>query len=217
MQSPPDETGSPALPRPGQAAPGFRARTTLGERRLEDYRGRWLLFFSHPADFTPVCTSELVALARAADQFKALDCDLLGLSVDSLFSHLAWMLGIEQQFGVSIEFPIIEDPTMAIARAYGMLDADSGDSSTVRATYFIDPQGIVRALNWYPMTNGRSVEEILRLLAALQATDASGDTTPEGWRPGDPLLIPAPLDMKLARCAAKVTPQSPWDYRQAKP
>ena len=201
------------LPRPGQLAPTFTARTTMGERRLEDLRGRWVVFFSHPADFTPVCTSEFVALAKATDRFAALNCDLLALSVDSLFSHLAWALSIEQTFGVAVTFPIIEDPSMAVARAYGMLDAASGDSAAVRATYFIDPAGVIRALTWYPMTNGRSVEEMLRLLAALQATDASGDLTPEGWQVGEPLLQAAPLTVSDARAA--LGGSTPWYYRTA--
>lgn len=205
----------PPFPRPGQAAPAFTARSTQGPVRLDDFRGRWVVFFSHPADFTPVCTSEFVALAKAADRFAAMDCALLGLSVDSLFSHLAWALSIEQAFGVTVAFPIVEDPSMAIARAYGMLDAASGDSAAVRATYFIDPEGIVRALTWYPMTNGRSVEEMLRLLAALQATDATGHSTPEGWRPGDALLRNAPLTGPAARDAAQAAQGEAalWYYR----
>jgi peroxiredoxin (alkyl hydroperoxide reductase subunit C) len=204
------------LPRPGQAAPQFHARTTVGDRSLKDYRGRWLIFFSHPADFTPVCTSEFVALAKSADRFEAMNCGLLALSVDSLFSHLAWVLSIEAQFDVEIGFPIVEDPSLAIARAYGMLDADSGDSAAVRATYFIDPNGIVRALIWYPMTNGRSVEEMIRLLAALQATDASGHSTPAEWRPGDGLLRTPPLTTMEARERSREK-GSPWYYREAIP
>jgi len=199
--------------RPGVAAPEFRARTTMGERRLSDYRGRWLLFFSHPADFTPVCTSEFVALARAAPQFAALDCDLLGLSVDSLFSHLAWTISIEEAFGITVPFPIVEDPSMAIAQAYGMTGPGAADSAAVRASFFIDPQGTIRALTWYPMTNGRSVDEMLRLLAALQATDATGGSTPEGWRPGQDLVQPAPVTLDEARERAK---SGPW-YFQARP
>ncbi len=182
-------------PRPlriGDAAPDFRARTTLGEVGLSDYRGRWLVFFSHPADFTPVCTSEFVALAKAAERFNAMDCALLGLSVDSLYSHLAWVRAIRERFGVTVPFPIVEDPSMEIGRAYGMIDDASKDSSTVRATFFIDPGGIVRATNWYPMTIGRSVEEMVRMVSAMRRT-ASGDVlTPEGWRSGqDVLLLPA--------------------------
>jgi peroxiredoxin (alkyl hydroperoxide reductase subunit C) len=145
-------------------APEFRARTTLGERSLSGYRGQWLLLFSHPADFTPVCTSEFVAFARNAQRFAALGCELLALSVDSLFSHLAWIRSIHEQFGVKIPFPIIEDPSMAIARAYGMI-----------------------------APNGRNVEELVRVVCALQTTDAHHVSTPEGWRPGEDVILPAPL------------------------
>ena len=212
IEAPEEAAAGIAGPRPGQAAPSFSARTTMGDVRLEDFHGRWLILFSHPADFTPVCTSEFVALAKAAERFEAMNCGLLALSVDSLFSHLAWVLSIEAQFDVRVAFPIIEDPSMAVARAYGMLDSDSGDSATVRATYFIDPGGIVRALTWYPMTNGRSVEEMLRLLAALQATDATGESTPAEWRPGEPLLAPPPLTLEDARRRARDTTSS-WAYR----
>ncbi|WFS10737.1 peroxiredoxin [Methylobacterium sp. 391_Methyba4] len=165
----------------------------MGPRTLASYRGRWLVFFSHPADFTPVCTSEFVAFAKAYDAFRDIDCDLLALSVDSLFSHLAWKHSIEQRFGVRVPFPIVEDPAMGIARAYGMLPAGSTSSATVRTTFVIDPEGIVRALVAYPLTVGRSIAEILRLVQALQACDASDVSTPEGWRPGDQVLVNPPL------------------------
>ncbi|AYO83110.1 peroxiredoxin [Methylobacterium brachiatum] len=185
---------SPACPPIiGDAAPNFRARTTMGTRTLASYRGRWLVFFSHPADFTPVCTSEFVAFANAYDAFQDIDCDLLALSVDSLSSHLAWKHSIEQRFGVRVPFPIVEDPAMGIARAYGMLPAGSTSSATVRTTFVIDPEGIVRALVAYPLTVGRSIAEILRLVQALQACDASDVSTPEGWRPGDQVLVNPPL------------------------
>jgi len=198
-----DSSSAPSPPpirplRPGDVAPAFRARTTLGDIRLSDFRGRWLVFFSHPADFTPVCTSEFVALARAADAFAALDCALLGLSVDSLHAHLAWVREIRDRFGVVIPFPIVEDPSMAIGRAYGMIDADAVDTSTVRATWVIDPEGVVRALTWYPMTVGRSVDELLRLVAALRRTTHDDVLTPEGWRPGDDVLLPPVLDQRAA-------------------
>lgn len=173
----------------GDPAPGFQTRTTMGEVNLSDYRGRWLIFFSHPADFTPVCTSEFVGIAKAADAFAALDCGLLGLSVDSLYSHLQWVRAIHQQFSVTIPFPIVEDPSMAIARAYGMIESHSADSSTVRATYFIDPDGVIRAMTWYPLNIGRSVAEMLRMLAALQRTSQEDVLAPEGWQPGDDLLM----------------------------
>ena len=137
-----------------------------------------------PEDFTPVCTSEFIALARAADRFRALDCELLALSVDSLLSHVAWLRSIKEDFGVAVTFPIVEDPSMAIARAYGMIHAKAANASTVRAVFVIDPDGIVRSILWYPMTTGRSVDELLRLVAALQASDEHGINTPEGWRPG---------------------------------
>jgi peroxiredoxin 2/4 len=173
-------------------APDFTARTTMGDRKLSDYRGKWLLFFSHPADFTPVCASEFIAFAKAAKSFQALGCDLLALSVDSLFSHLGWIQSIQQQFGVEISFPIIEDPSMVIARAYGMIAPRAPDSSLVRAAFLIDGHGIIRAITWYPMTTGRNVSELLRTLAALQMTDAHGVSTPEGWHPGDDVLLPPP-------------------------
>lgn len=148
------------------------------------------MLFSHPADFTPVCTSEFLAFAQQHEQFQAVGCDLLGLSVDSLFAHLAWVRAIEQVFAVTIPFPVLEDPSMAIARAYGMLDAAAADTATVRMTLIIDPDGIVRMTSNYPMTTGRNVEEILRTVLALQTTDAHGVYTPEAWRQGEPVIEP---------------------------
>jgi len=174
------------------AAPDFRARTTLGERSISGYHGKWLLFFSHPADFTPVCTSEFVALASMADRFHSIGCELLALSVDSLFSHSAWIRSIREQFGVEITFPIIEDPSMSIARAYGMIDRRASDSALVRAAFVIDPQGTIRAITWYPMTTGRNMSELLRLVTALQTTDTFEVSTPENWQPGDDVLLPPP-------------------------
>lgn len=187
------EGARPPATRPlriGDRAPVFRARSTQGEISLDQYRGQWLVFFSHPADFTPVCTSEFVGLARAAPRFEAMGCSLLGLSVDSLYAHIAWVRAIHEAFGVSVPFPIVEDPSMAIGRAYGMLDETALDSSAVRATYFIDPEGVVRALTWYPLTVGRSVEEMIRMVAALQRTASDDVLTPEGWQPGGELLLP---------------------------
>ncbi len=200
--------GPPLLHDP---APPFRARTTMGERALADYRGRWLLLFSHPADFTPVCTSEFVAFARAAGDFAARDCDLLALSVDSLFAHLAWVRCIREHFGVVVPFPIIEDPSMAIARAYGMIAPRTPDTAMVRAAFVIDPQGIIRAITWYPMTIGRSVGELLRLVAALQITDAHGVSTPEGWQPGEDVILPPPLTVQQAEQQERDA--TDWFYR----
>ena len=179
----------PAL-RMGDVAPDFEARTTKGGVRLSSFRGRWLIFFSHPADFTPVCTTEFVGLAKAHKRFEDLGFSLLGLSVDSLYSHLAWTRAIRDAFGVDIPFPVVEDTSMAVARAYGMIDERARDSSAVRATYFIDPMGVVRAITHYPMTVGRSVDEMLRMAAALLAVEAGEGLAPEGWTPGSPLLQP---------------------------
>ncbi|MGE3691716.1 MAG: peroxiredoxin [Novosphingobium sp.] len=196
-------TQSGNLPmRLGNVAPSFTARTTMGEKSLTDYRGKWLILFSHPADFTPVCTTEFIALAKAADRFAGLDCTLLGLSVDSLYSHIAWVKAIEQTFGVTIPFPIIEDPSMAIGKAYGMIDEHAQDSSAIRSTYFIDPEGIVRAITNYPHNVGRSVEEMLRMMAALQAAARDHVLTPEGWQPGEPTMPPPADNVSLTTTGA---------------
>ena len=172
----------------GDEAPEFTARSTRGVVNLSDFRGRWLALFSHPADFTPVCTSEFVAIAKAHDQFAALNCELMALSVDSLFSHLAWIRTIRDRFDVVVDFPIIEDPTLEIARAYGMVADNAVDASAVRTTYFLDPDGILRASTCYPASVGRSVGEMLRLIAALQRVHSGDVLAPEGWTPGDDLL-----------------------------
>lgn len=195
-----EQTPSPPRPlRIGDPAPIFAARTTQGEVSLERYRGRWLVFFSHPADFTPVCTSEFIALAKAAPAFDQMGCDLLGLSVDSLYSHVAWLRAIREISGVEVTFPVVEDPSMAVGRAYGMLDPDATDSSTVRGTYYIDPDGMVRATSWYPMSVGRSVEEMLRTVRALQRSADGTALTPADWRPGLDVLAPAGLPADGAR------------------
>ncbi|MGE5505016.1 MAG: peroxiredoxin [Actinomycetota bacterium] len=183
---------APSLPRLNEPAPDFEAKTTFGIRRLSDYRGRWLLLFSHPADFTPVCTTEFVAFAKASDRFAAMGCELLGLSIDSTFSHLAWVRNIEQNFAVKVKFPVIDDINMKVASTYGMIHPGASETATVRAAFFIDPNGILRAMVYYPMTNGRSIDEFLRLLAGLQTTDAHQVATPEGWHPGDKVIVPPP-------------------------
>lgn len=197
----------------GEQAPPFRARSTMGERKLEDFRGRWIVLFSHPADFTPVCTSEFIAFSRAYDRFKALDCELLGLSVDSLSSHLAWARNIETRFGIRVPFPMLEDPSMAIARAYGMLPPGARSSATVRTTFVIDPDGMIRATITYPMTVGRNVEEILRLVEALRVTDRSNVLTPEGWRPGDQIIVWPPMTFGEAGQHHHEDKSADWYYR----
>ena len=180
------------LPRLNEPAPNFVAKTTHGDRTLADYKGKWLILFSHPADFTPVCTTEFMGFAREAETFKSMNCELLGLSIDSIFAHLAWVRSIKQHFGVDIPFPIIEDLKMDVARAYGMIHPGAADTQAVRATFFIDPDGIIRAVTKYPHNVGRSVDEMLRLLTALQRVADGKRLAPEGWTPGKPLLRPVP-------------------------
>lgn len=188
------ETATAPLSFPGlnKPAPDFEAKTTHGIKKLSDYRGKWLILFSHPADFTPVCTTEFIAFAKHYDEFKALNAELLGLSVDSNFSHLAWAETIKDKFGVSIPFPVIADLDMKVANAYGMIHQGAADTSTVRATFFIDDKGVTRAMVYYPMTNGRSIPEFLRLLKALQTSDKNSVATPESWQPGEKVIVPPP-------------------------
>ncbi|MCT2398782.1 peroxiredoxin [Novosphingobium mangrovi (ex Huang et al. 2023)] len=193
------DTTIPSMPRINEPAPDFTAKTTDGMRSLSDYKGKWLVLFSHPADFTPVCTTEFMGFARAADDFKALNCELLGLSIDSVHSHIAWMRSIEEKFGVEIPFPIIEDLSMNVAKAYGMIHPGASDTSAVRATFVIDPEGKVRAMVYYPMSNGRSVAEFLRLLQALQTADANKVATPENWQPGEKVIVPPPATAQAAK------------------
>ena len=193
-----EQNSTPAMPRINEPAPAFEARTTHGVKKLEDYRGKWLVLFSHPADFTPVCTTEFMAFARRHADFQAMNTELLGLSIDSYYSHVAWVRNIKEKFGVEIPFPIIEDLSMKVARSYGMIHPGAADTSAVRATFIIDPEGILRAMVYYPMTNGRSIDEFVRLVAALQTSDANKVATPEAWQPGDKVIVPPPADMNAA-------------------
>ncbi|WBX82887.1 peroxiredoxin [Sphingosinicella microcystinivorans] len=202
------DLAAPTMPRINEPAPAFKAKTTHGERSLDDYKGKWLVLFSHPADFTPVCTTEFMGFAKAADRFKALNCELLGLSIDSVHSHIAWMRSIEEKFGVEIPFPIIDDLSMNVAKAFGMIHPGASDTSAVRATFIIDPQGIIRAMVYYPMSNGRSVDEFVRLLTALQTSDANKIATPENWQPGEPVIVPPPATAE----AAKARKDEGYDY-----
>jgi peroxiredoxin 2/4 len=188
-----------ALPGLNRPAPAFSANTTHGPKQLADYNGRWLVLFSHPADFTPVCTTEFMAFAKRHADFKALNCELLGLSIDSTYAHIAWVLNIKEKFGVEIEFPIIEDLSMQVAHAYGMVQPGASDTSAVRATFVIDPSGVLRAMFYYPMTNGRSIDEILRLVTSLQTSEKYGVATPEGWVPGNEVIVPPPKTVEAAQ------------------
>lgn len=188
-----------SMPRINEPAPAFDAPTTHGNKTLEDYKGKWLILFSHPADFTPVCTTEFMGFASYYDEFQALNTELLGLSIDSHYSHIAWVRNIKEKFGKDIQFPIIADLSMEVARAYGMIHPGAADTSAVRATFVIDPEGVMRAMVYYPMSNGRSIAEFVRLVKALQTSDANGVATPENWQPGEKVIVPPPASTDAAQ------------------
>ncbi|MDD5016751.1 MAG: peroxiredoxin [Eubacteriales bacterium] len=188
--------GAPGL---GKEAPDFTAMTTEGIKSLSDYRGKWVILFSHPGDFTPVCTTEFIAFAQRWQDFQDRNAELMGLSIDSNASHIAWIINIYRNTGIEIPFPIIEDRDMAISKMYGMIQPGVSTTETVRNVFFIDPNGIIRAKLIYPLTNGRNIGEILRLLDALQTTDARQVATPANWRPGYPTIIPAPKTVSAAK------------------
>jgi len=173
-------------------APDFTADSTIGRLKLSDYNGKWVILFSHPGDFTPVCTTEFVAFAQAEKEFADKNAQLIGLSIDSNPSHLAWVYAIYMTTGITVPFPVIADRMGDVAKLYGMIAPDVSSTETVRNVYFIDPQQIIRAIMVYPMTNGRSIPEVLRLLIALQTSDQYKAVTPANWHPGQPTMVPAP-------------------------
>jgi peroxiredoxin 2/4 len=187
------ETNS-RMPKINEPAPDFEAKSTHGLIHLSDYtsKGKWVMLFSHPADFTPVCTTEFVAFSKAHPQFENLNVQLIGNSVDSIYSHIAWVRDIEQTFDVKVPFPVVADLDQKVARAYGMVHEAVNDTAAIRAVFFIDPKNVIRAVIYYPMSLGRSVDELLRIAEALQTADANGVSTPADWKPGDPVVVPAP-------------------------
>ena len=176
----------------GQKAPEFDAITTFGNINLNDYKGKWLILFSHPGDFTPVCTTEMIAFTKAHTYFKQLNTELLGLSVDSNSSHLAWVYDIYLKTGVTVSFPIIADRNGEIARKYGMISNDVSNTETVRNVFIIDDKGIIRTILVYPLNIGRFIPEIVRIVQALQMADCSNSSTPANWIPNQPVIIPPP-------------------------
>lgn len=183
---------APSLPRLNEPAPDFSANSTHGPIKLSDYKGKWVVLFSHPADFTPVCTTELSEFARRAPDFDRLNTQLIGLSIDSVYSHIAWTRNMEEKFGVKVPYPIIADLDTKVATAYGMLHPGASSTATVRAVFVIDDKGMVRAMIYYPMTNGRNIDEIFRIVEALQTSDKNGVATPCNWQPGDKVIVPPP-------------------------
>lgn len=185
-----------AMPRIGEAAPEFKAVTTQGEINFpSDYKGSWAILFSHPADFTPVCTSEFMTFASLEDKFAKANCKLVGLSVDGLYSHIAWLRTIKEKIeykgmkDVEVKFPLIEDITMEVAKKYGMLMPGESNTKAVRAVFFVDPKGIIRAIIYYPLSLGRNFDELYRALIAMQTADAFSIATPADWNPGDDVII----------------------------
>jgi len=183
----------------GEPAPAFQAVTTQGPIRFpEDFQGKWVILFSHPADFTPVCTTEFMTFAKLMPQFEALNCQLIGLSIDSNFSHIAWLRTIKEKIkykgmeGIEVTFPVIADLKMDVARKYGMVQPSADDSHAVRAVFVMDPKAKVRAVLYYPSSTGRNFSEILRMLVALQTADKLGVATPADWQPGDDVIVPPP-------------------------
>ncbi|MDI3527292.1 MAG: peroxiredoxin 2/4 [Tenuifilum sp.] len=185
------------MPRIGDKAPEFKAMTTQGEINFpHDYKGNWVILFSHPADFTPVCTSEFMTFASMEQKFNEANCKLVGLSVDGLYSHIAWLRTIKEKIeykgmkDVEVTFPLIEDITMDVAKKYGMIQPGESDTKAVRAVFFIDPNGVIRTIIYYPLSLGRNFDELYRVLIALQTADEFGVATPADWRPGDDVIVP---------------------------
>ena len=186
-----------SMPRIGEVAPSFKAVTTQGEINFPtQFKGSWVILFSHPADFTPVCTSEFMTFASMEKKFSDANCKLVGLSVDGLYSHIAWLRTIKEKIeykgmkNVEVTFPLIEDITMEVAKKYGMLQPGESATKAVRAVFFVDPKGIIRAVIYYPLSLGRNFDEIKRVLIALQTADNFGVATPADWRPGDDVIVP---------------------------
>ncbi|HNZ71762.1 MAG TPA: peroxiredoxin [Prolixibacteraceae bacterium] len=186
-----------SLPRIGEKAPSFEAVTTQGNIKFPgDYAGSWVILFSHPADFTPVCTSEFMTFASMEEQFASVNCKLVGLSVDGLYSHIAWLRTIKEKIeykgmkDVEVKFPLIEDITMEVAKKYGMIQPGESNTKAVRAVFIIDPKGVVRTIIYYPLSLGRNFDELYRAVVALQTADEFSVATPADWRPGDDVIVP---------------------------
>ena len=188
----PTRSPAPSIPRINETAPDFEAKTTQGQLKLSDFKGKWVVLFSHPADFTPVCTTEFIEFAKHSDDFKQRDVQLIGLSVDSVPAHIAWIRNIEQHFNVKVDFPVIADLDTKVAQKYGLIHPSASETATVRAVFVIDDKGTIRALIYYPMSLGRNIDEVLRIVDALQTADKNACATPANWTPGDKVILPPP-------------------------
>jgi len=187
-----------SMPKLGEKAPDFEAPTTFGVLKLSDFKGSWVIMFSHPADFTPVCTTEFMAFAQIQPELKKRGVELLGLSVDSITSHIAWARNIQEKTGVKINFPIIADLNKEVSAKFGMVHPGQSKTETVRAVFIIDPNQVIRLILYYPLSTGRNMDEILRVVDALQIADANKVATPANWRPGDKVIVPPPQTQEMA-------------------
>ena len=194
------------MPRIGDAAPAFEANTTQGHISFAaDFKGKWKILFSHPADFTPVCTTEFMTFGHMAEEFEALNCQLIGLSIDGIHSHIAWLRTIREKIdfrgmkGIEVKFPLIDDISMNVAKLYGMIQPGESTTSAVRAVFFIDPQDKIRTIMYYPLSLGRNFDEIKRVLIGLQTVDNFGVALPADWRPGDEVIVPPAGSCGVAR------------------
>ncbi len=198
MEHASQEKTMPRLPRLNEPAPQFEADTTFGKIKLEDFKGSWLILFSHPADFTPVCTTEFIGFAQIHPKLREMNCELMGLSIDSVYSHIAWVRNIEEKLGQKITFPVIADLNKEVASLYGMIMPGESKTETSRCVFIIDDKQVLRSMIYYPLTTGRNMDEILRLIQALQTTDKHGVATPANWRPGDKVIVPPPKTVEMA-------------------
>lgn len=181
------------MPRIGDMAPDFEALTTIGKLKFSDYnKDSWVILFSHPADFTPVCTTEMSAFAQEEEYFRSKNAKLMGLSIDSIHSHVAWVNNVKKNMGILMKFPIVADIDMKVAKLYGMLQPGESETAAVRAVFFIDPTGKIRLIMYYPLNVGRNMEEIKRVLDALQTSDKNKVAMPLNWKPGDKVIVPPP-------------------------
>ena len=194
------------MPRIGEPAPAFTAETTQGDIKFpDDFKGKWVILFSHPADFTPVCTSEFMTFGKMQHEFEELNCQLIGVSVDGLSSHIAWLRTIKEKIkyrgmrNIDIKFPLIDDVSMNVSKKFGMIQPGESSTKAVRAVFFVDPKGMIRTIIYYPLSLGRNFDELKRVLIGLQTSDNFSVSLPADWRPGDPVIVPPPATMAIAK------------------
>ncbi|HEX8160669.1 MAG TPA: peroxiredoxin [Pyrinomonadaceae bacterium] len=209
-------TAASGIPRINEPAPDFEAKTTNGTLKLSDLKGKWVVLFSHPADFTPVCSTEFVEFARRSDEFKQRNVQLVGLSVDSVTAHIAWIRDLQKHFDVKVDFPVIADLDTKVAQKFGLIHPAASETATVRAVFVIDEKGVIRALIYYPMSLGRNIDEVLRVVDGLQTADANACATPANWRPGDKVIVPPPQTLDAAEERTKSADYEVTDWYYSK-